>query len=118
VADEVLAKHDEKYMPPEVARVVETEGQPLGSDRCKAHHVSLGAGAFYGTRNSGYSPSSWLYCLSYSQAFFELGRRMGDGKPVWMSGGAAGGRRGQFVFVDGRLYTAWCIASSTMISRC
>ena len=30
VADRVLAKHDENYMPPEVAEALEKTGQPLG----------------------------------------------------------------------------------------
>ncbi len=30
-ADEVLAKHDEEYMPPEVARMLEERGHPVGS---------------------------------------------------------------------------------------
>ena len=28
VADEVLAKHDENYMPPEVAKMLEKQGHP------------------------------------------------------------------------------------------
>jgi cytochrome c-type biogenesis protein CcmE len=34
-ADEVLAKHDENYMPPEVADALERSGHPVGEDESK-----------------------------------------------------------------------------------
>ncbi len=40
IADEVLAKHDENYMPPEVAKALAEQGHPLPTDGSKSRTAS------------------------------------------------------------------------------
>jgi len=46
VADNVLAKHDEKYMPPEVAAALRKSGDWQGEDAEVSHSETYGQGAY------------------------------------------------------------------------
>ena len=92
VADEVLAKHDEKYMPPEVAALAEAEGGRQGG-RTRAEC----AGTDRPRTDGGEDPMApelgifaliLAFVLSLSQAFFGLGGAW-RGKPVVDERGAA-----------------------------
>jgi hypothetical protein len=41
VADEVLAKHDEKYMPPEVTKALKDSGQAAAGGERRSHDAAL-----------------------------------------------------------------------------
>lgn len=80
VADQVLAKHDENYMPPDLAKSLKTQG---GQHSCAPFKSATGA-----------SPSPWPQAVSTSP----LPAQRGEGRTV---GGADGGVRGGVVVGSG-----------------
>ena len=93
VADEVLAKHDEKYMPPEVAASLK---QKAAQRRCDRPSSRRARGALMAPE-LGVFALILAFVLSLSQAFFGLVGAW-RGKPGWMSV-ARPAVTGQFVFV-------------------
>ena len=84
VADEVLAKHDENYMPPEVAESLHTSAAPARAVRMipELGHFAL----------------ILALLLAIAQAVFGLGGRRAPRMPAWMAAGRSA-VVGQFVFV-------------------
>ncbi len=100
VADEVLAKHDEKYMPPEVAASLKNKGgqSPAGAVRgaCGTDRLGLEENQAMAAELGIFS-LILAFVLSLSQAFFGLAGAWRN-KPAWMSV-ARPAVTGQFVFV-------------------
>jgi vacuolar-type H+-ATPase subunit I/STV1 len=100
VADEVLAKHDEKYMPPEVAASLKQKAaakRPRPGDHQHSRAHRLGARSIAMAPELGVFALILAFVLSLSQAFFGLAGAW-RAKAPWMSV-ARPAVTGQFVFV-------------------